>query len=239
MAEMIISIAIPTHDDRLAWYGETINNLHDCLEVSEIIIVDDCSDDIGIFARMTGLMPIYNKIRVSRNAVREGAFRNKFYAVSQCKERYVALLDSDNIFNKDYLTSFSLSGIKHTLNCPVKAKPYFDYTELQNNVFTKHNVTPFASQRLFQMMINTGNYIVEKDKYIRALQPLFDANIKAPQCSDVAWAAYHILNTGYSIGFVPGMQYEHLDHPDSTYRKYKNLEPNATRDCLELIRGLS
>jgi glycosyltransferase involved in cell wall biosynthesis len=233
-----ISIAIPTHADRQAWYGETINQLHDHEEVSEIVIVDDCTG-LDIFAKITNLARVYKKVNLSRNAVIEGAFRNKYIAVSQCREAYVAIMDSDNIFKREYLAAFLESKMRFTINCPVKANPYFNYTSLQNIVVTKSNVAVLTENPTFQMMINTGNYIVDRDFYLSALQKPFSAGEKAPQCSDVAWAAYHILNAGGTIGFVPGMQYDHLDHPDSTYRKFKDKEPGATLRCLSLLKELS
>ena len=92
-----ISICIPfyeTHDLTTNFLDSIINEDF----INEIIISDDCSQKKFNYQN--------NKVKIYRNKINQGAFRNKYISVSKAKNQWVLLLDSDNFIDLDILKKF-------------------------------------------------------------------------------------------------------------------------------------
>ena len=72
--------------------------------VSEIVICDDCSEDL-IFKKLKHKIKTINnaKIKLFRNKENKGAFLNKVESIKKCSNDWVALIDSDNEIDKSYI----------------------------------------------------------------------------------------------------------------------------------------
>jgi glycosyltransferase involved in cell wall biosynthesis len=232
-----ISIAIPTHDDRLYWFGQTVRNLCNHPAISEIIIVDDASEQ-NIFDKIMNTTLPLNNLQLYQNDKRLGVFKNKINAVLKCKEKWVALLDSDNVFNVDYIDAFLQCKEHYDINCPVKGLPAFDYSKYSGVAMTAKIAAGNVNDPAFVMAINTGNYIVDRERFLSVLKPMYHSGVTVPYCADVLWMNYHLLSAGQSMYFVPWMEYQHNDHPNSTYRINKQREPGATKYWLDKLSGL-
>lgn len=235
------SIAIPTHGDRLHWYLQTIKNVHDDPRVGEIIVYHDCTNQ-SIIEKDEELFKSFSKVRLGFKNCKQGVFRNKYISVLSCMSDLVCLWDSDNIFGVDYLDALekSLDQIKNesAIRCPVKALPRFDFTKWENYLITKTTAKQYMDNPAFRVHMNTGNYVVPREEYLRILKPLFDSGEQSPNCCDVIWQNYHLLNAGMNMVLVPGMQYQHTDHPDSTYRQFHDKEHGITEIWQQKIMEL-
>lgn len=237
-----ISVAIATHQDRIKWYIHIIKKLYDV--VDEFIVLEDNPTDL-IFNRSCEALKGMNKVIHTRTQAlgfngQQGPFKTKFQAVSLCSYEYVAILDSDNEFGVRYIEAFKKAALQtmpgNTIYCPIKALPRFDFSAYKGQMFTRNNAGYFMKDGPFQVLMNTGNYVVRKNDYFNILEPLFQEKI--PHCCDVIYANYHILKANGTMCVVEGMKYGHLDHPDSTYRQNVEKEPEETLKWQNMVRNL-
>jgi len=234
----MISVAIPTHQDRIKYYIHTIKNLYNV--VDEFIVVDDASGD-KVVNKAKEILNGMSKVCFVPGKQRLGAFRNKVDAVRMCRNPWVALLDSDNLFEADYINAFkkaleTMPGC--TVYAPVQSRPRFNFREFEGQRITSGNAGKFMENDMFQVLMNTGNYVVDRVKYLEVLEPIFESNEVIPQCCDVCFANYYLLKAGGTIGVAPGMSYSHLDHPESTYHQFVEKEPEETLKWQNMIRSL-
>jgi hypothetical protein len=232
-----ISVAIATHQDRIKWYIHIIRKLYDV--VDEFIVLEDNPTDL-IFDRANEVLKQYSKVAHLRTTEHNGPFRNKLQALGYCKNEYVAILDSDNEFGVRYIENFKNAATKtmpgNTVYCPVKALPRFDFSKYKGQLIINGNAGHFMEDGPFQVLMNTGNYVVRRKEYFKILEPLY--NEKIPHCCDVIYANYHILKSGGTMCVVDGMKYGHLDHPGSTYRQNVDKEPEETLKWQNMVRTL-
>lgn len=233
----MISVAIPTHQDRIKWYIHIIKKLYDV--VDEFIVLEDNPSDL-IFQKAEDVLKNMKKVTHLRTYAHNGPFRNKIQTVEYCKNEYIAILDSDNEFGVKYIEAFKKAALQtmkgNSIYCPVKALPRFDFSKYKGQVIINGNAGHFMEDGSFQVLMNTGNYVVRKDIYLNTLNPLW--NEKIPYCCDVIYANYHLLKAGATMCVVDGMKYGHLDHPGSAYRQNVEKEPNETLKWQNMVRTL-
>lgn len=233
----MISVAIPTHQDRVKYFIHNIKRLYDV--VDEFVVIDDASGPI-IDRRIREAISGMKKVRYYQNESKRGVFLNKYYTVLMCNHEWVAMLDSDNDFGIRYIEAFknALEAMKgNTIYCPVKALPNFDFSKYSGKIIINGNAGYFMEDGMFQVLMNTGNYVVNRKKYLEILRPC-SLSEYIPQCCDVIYSNYHILKAGGTMCVVPGMKYRHLDHPGSTYRQNVEKEPNETLKWQNMVRTL-
>lgn len=189
--------------------------------VSEIVIVDDCSQKID-FKVVEAFCESYEKVRLYRNKANVGCYQNKAIAISKAHNEWVAILDSDNIFRPDYLDKLFRYNTQHgwksnTILAPDFAQPTFDYRHFSGHTITKQNVSGYAKKKRFDCLINTANYFVNRDEYLR----VFDKSIE-PWTADTMYQNRNWLVAGNQIHVLQGLQYEHRIHPQSHYQQFNH-----------------
>lgn len=209
--ERQISICL-THFNRSDMIERAIEKIIDDDRVSEIVIVDDNSDESHKAWLQTFAKP-HDKIRIVWNASNLGCYRNKREAISKSSNEFCFILDSDNIFDKHYIDHIYAYGLwdKNTIYAPSKAKP-FDYTAFEGRILTKMNISKFVGKKLFDAMMNTMNYFVNRDEYLR----VWDSEAK-PYAIDSIYQNLQWIAAGNKFFVVPGMEYEHTIHTGSLY----------------------
>src|SRR5690349_2792113 len=95
-----ISVAI-TNYNRSTLTIESFIQVLDYHRISEILILDDCSEQ-SHFNTLKSLLPVSPKIKLLRNDQNLGMSLNKAKAIRLCEEEWVAILDSDNIFTHEF-----------------------------------------------------------------------------------------------------------------------------------------
>lgn len=200
--------------------------------IEEIIITDENGED------SEEIQKVYkdnDKIKVFINDKVLGAYLNKRKCVSLAKNDWVCLMDSDNFAPLSYFEAWNTCIKDNKLNndfiyapwrtIPQQSHPGFDYmkfTEEYNfekckELFDKN---PFyENQNIFKCMLNTGNYIINKEIYNFCFT---DENLKHVEdnCKglDVLFQNYLLLTKGNcKLVLVPNMEYHHIVHSGSYY----------------------
>ena len=134
--------------------------------VSEIVIVDDCSQE-SIRRRVKDYTKQFEKVKVFLNRKNLGCYKNKREAISLAKNEFVIIFDSDNIMTKSYIDKiFEQEWDENTILAPDYVVS-FDYRHFADQVITKSNVRKYVDQKQFDCLINTMNYFVHRDNYLK------------------------------------------------------------------------
>ena len=218
---MKLTLAI-TNFNRSDMVMEVFEKVHDHPLIDEIVIVDDCSE----FDKYNELYRLIYfgdykakhkdldswKIKLFRNENNLGMSRNKREAVSKAKNEWVALIDSDNILYPEYLDAVEkeLKYGKGIIWCPDFAEPEHDFRIMAGHFYDKQNAKLSLENREFRVFLNTCNYVVNRDEYLKVYK--YDETIKE---SDTIYFNTLWLEAGNAFYVVPGMKYHHRKHSGS------------------------
>lgn len=228
MSEVKLSLCIPTFN-RWNFLEKTIPEYISNPYIQEIVISDENGTDIEkIRAKFS-----HPKLKLFSNTSRLGAFLNKNKAVSYATNPWVCLIDSDNFAEQSYFEAWykyiETNPIQTNIiyspsfTIPQKNHSGFDYRHLINDTFTLETTWGIFGKFHVQTMLNTGNYIVNKEMYLKA-----DGTDKftdyIPKCLavDVLFKNYLMLRLGARIQLVPDMSYNHIVHDGSYYTQTAN-----------------
>ena len=220
----MISLCI-THYNRPEMLSESFMGVLTDERLSEIVIVDDCSDAGKSPMDIWEHLP--DKVKIHRNSKNLGCYANKREAVSKAENEWVILFDSDNILDTAYIDRIEnllIAGVnRRTLYQPEFARPHFNFAEFSGVNFTRENVGRHASHSVtFCTMLNAMNYFVHRDEYLRVWE-----NRTEPWTADSLLQNYNWLNAGNSIYVVPGLSYEHRIHEGSHYKAHNRKTESA------------
>ena len=206
----MVSICL-TNFNREQLLYESIEQVIDDGRISEVVISDDCSE-YGLYCRVIDHYKAYPKVKIYRNEKNLDCYLNKHKAVSLASNVWVLLIDSDNIFSKEFLdVLFSQMWDVKKLLQPDFAKPHFDFTQFSDRTVTKHNIWHTMNYSSFTTMLNAANHFFHRETWLS----VFDSTID-PVTSDSIYQNYKWLNAGNYIYVVPGLQYEHRVNKHST-----------------------
>lgn len=240
----MISLCL-TNYNRTDLLFESFAQVIDDDRISEIVIVDDCSNaDVwnAVCVKVGELNNLYPKIRLYRNDKNLGCYHNKREAVSKASNEWVILLDSDNIIDKKYLdTSFLHNG--EDWNCkyifqPIFAKPHFDFTKYATELIDHTNVYSFAHEPTFTTALNAMNYFVNRDEFLRVFE-----DRPEPWTADSILINYNWLKAGNSIYFCPGLEYYHrIDgygkENGSHYKEHHRKTGNLYNEIVNKLKAM-
>ena len=187
--------------------------------VSEIIIHDDCSSQ--------EILSTSSKIKVYRNESNLGAFKNKYLAVSKSTNEWVYLLDSDNYISNDtlevmknldlekgicYLPS-KVNLIDHGLDKSLDGViKNFNFGLVDADVCKEHIK---ANNRDIRWFVNAGNFIVNRDDYVNAIESVYNNKEYPFFEADAIAFTYNWFKAGYKLKSVDGLCHNHRTRPDS------------------------
>lgn len=198
-----ISLCITNYNRYVYLFKSFEQVLHD-ERISEIVIVDDCSDK-DIYDAIAERVKHMPKVRLFRNASNLSVYDNKKEAVSKATNEYCIIFDSDNIIGVDFIDKvYSIEWNSKTILAPDFAQPVFDYRQYSGTTFRKSNVAKYAQRGNFACLINTMNYFVHRDSYVSTWQP--KQGIKG---ADSIYMNYLWLMAGNDIHVLKGLQYFH------------------------------
>lgn len=236
MKDQSISVCLTTFN-RSDLLFESYKRIYDHPLVSQIVIVDDCSD-LDIHWKLQQEFEHQKKIKFVINERNLGCYANKRMAVSHADNEWVILFDSDNILGKDYIDRIEnllVAGVSpKTLYQPEFARPHFNFGSFAGQNFTRGNVARFADNATFTTALNAMNYFVNRDEYLRVWEDRAE-----PWTSDSLLQNYNWLNAGNSIYFVPGLSYEHRIHEGSHYREHVGKNGNLHSELIHKLKLLS
>jgi glycosyltransferase involved in cell wall biosynthesis len=205
-----VAICVPTwnrFDFTIKCFEQIINDER----VEEFIINDDNSND-GSYERLVDFYKYNPKVKLFQNKERLKVHGNKAEAIKKSSAEWCILFDSDNVISKQYLdTIFSQEWNEDTIFQPSFAMPNFDYRHLEG-VYNISNMSDRYEQPLFECMLNTQNFFVNREKYIETWEDQLDIN-----GADSIFFNYLWLKKNNSIFVMPNLSYEHTVHRGSFY----------------------
>ena len=208
-----------TNYNRYEMLLESFQHVYDDPRISEIVISDDHSD-INIYNKLVEYCKDKPKIKLFRNDKNVGMSLNKKLAIERSTSEWAIIFDSDNVLRPVYINNFMeffvesmpFDGQKKMIYCPDFAWPDFDYTKFSGQTINRKNVKRYMPQKMFDCFMNTANYIVNRNWYMKTYQ--HDSTVKA---ADTIHFNYLWLKSGGSFYVVPGMQYFHRVHSGSGF----------------------
>ena len=221
-----ISLGIPFFNSSEYIFDAIKTALNDDF-ISEIVICDDKSDQkhiLNLYEIISNLSDC-KKVKVVQNDNNLGPYRNKYRTVKNCKCDWVYLLDSDNYFDSNSLNVVKkLDYDLNTLYFPKISKVFPSGDNVEYNMFKKidfHFVKNLVEKGLqitdsICMILNGGNFVVNKNEYIRTQQEFFN-NYEDVFAADVIAFSYYWLKGGNNYEVVDNFEYYHRKRPDSVY----------------------
>jgi len=228
-----ISICIPQYG-RSDLVMETLEYPLKDDRINEIILCDDYSkieDYHKLIYNIKGL----KKIRVVKNIANMYVQHNKRNCISFSKNEWAIILDNDNIIDKDFVDKlFNIENWdKNTIYHPAFASPHFSYRQFNNQIITKENVSGYCEHPIFVTLLNTNNYFVNRDEYLRVYQ--YDSSVRG---ADGIYFAYNWLKAGNKIKIVENLQYFHRVHPGSEFLHERDSNMKLIFKWLENVKQL-
>lgn len=227
MYTTLYGLAIPNYDRPVERIADAV--LSD-LRLDDLVVVDDGSPHPYSIDHGVGNYP-----RLVMHPDNVGCYRNKRRAVQACANAWVILLDSDNAISEGYLDALDRYAPHDTrvLYCPTFARPAFDYREYTGLIVDKHNVAAYVDRPRFLTALNTGNFLVHRETYLKVHNDKFD-----PLAADSLYFCVRWLERGGLITFVPNLEYEHALSADSNYVKHAEASAPIFADLTTRLRGM-
>lgn len=226
-----MTLAITNHN-RTSLLFESYSKVIDDSRISEIIIVDDCSDP-DIYEQVKAEVSKHPKIKLFRNEINLGMLANKRRAIELSSSELVISFDSDNVIDHRYLDAIPKELHSDTIYCPSFAEPAFDYRQYEGQTFDKSNTGKLMDEKMFRCLTNTANYLVNRDAYLKAWEP--NPEIKG---SDTIFFNYTWLRKGGKLYVVPGMHYQHRMHEGSGWLQHHQYNVKQAEKTIKLIKAL-
>ena len=240
---MKLSLVIPTFD-RTDFVIEAFAQVLDNPIINEIIIVDDFSD-VEVYSKLWNLINnLQNKkIKLFRNDKNLGPLLNKYEAVKKCKNKWIVMVDSDNIMNNEYIEKMEQLDKKEEdmLYCPEilmaeGGKVNFSYEEFRGLVVDKNNVKKYIDGINFECWMNTGNYFFNRNAYLKNVESNeIDARLSL---TDSVYFSYLWLLSGNRMKIVSGVHYIHRIHKGSWWQNHSKECVRLTTEITEKIKEI-
>lgn len=214
---------------------ESFTKVYNDKRITEIVISDDCSDqkvfdDLKYFIETAEL----EKVKLFRNNTNMGMSVNKQLAIKRATNEWCIIFDSDNVLDRSYVDAlYAINWEPDTIYCPEFARPNFDYRMFAGMTFDKESIKGYIEDTQFSMLLNTSNYFVNKNAYLRAFK--FNPLIKG---SDTIWMALNWLKAGNKFHVVKDLQYEHLVHDGSGFMEHVHYNLAKAEETRKLISVL-
>lgn len=199
------------------------------------------------------------KIRVIRNDKNLGGFLNKYNVVKESKNDWVYLLDSDNFLIDSSITSL------YTCDWDPKVCYYPNVLimERRDNILRqwddwnhrrfgyelidmkKIKELILIEEHLIQKnqcglgvsgFLNTGNFFVNKDSYIKCFKNILGQNIET-YAADVIAFSYYWLNFGNYFKIIPELYYYHRLRSDSYWSSTGNFSDQIANNYMRLFKN--
>jgi glycosyltransferase involved in cell wall biosynthesis len=206
--------------------------------VSEIIIVDDCSPE-STYRKIQVYTSGHEKIKLFRNRKNLGCYKNKREAISLATNEYVIIFDSDNIMTKGYIDKiFEQEWNENVILAPDYVVS-FDYRHFAGLEINRRNVSKYVNMKQFDCLINTMNYFVHRDSYLK----VWDGSIE-PWTADTIYQNYRWIDSGRTFKVVKGLEYEHrIKHnfreEQSHYQTHVRMTGNLFNNLMNKLRRMS
>lgn len=232
MNNRTISFSLTTYN-RFEFTKNCIDSVINDGRISEIVCHDDDSED-QYWDKLYWEYKGVDKIKLTRNRRNLDCYENKMMSVLSAESEYCIVADSDNTYPKEYIDAiFNEEWDMKTILAPSFARDTFDYREFSGLIVTKENVNEYFDKPFFSTMMNTMNFFVHREEFLRTWDGTVD-----PVTADSIYFAYCWLARGNKIKVVEGMEYQHAIHSGSHYVNNCNRTGNFHSEVENKIRQL-
>jgi len=237
----MISIAITNHnrsDMTIEAFAKVIDNPF----VTEVVIVDDCSEENIYNDLVSKVKSLDNdKVFLYRNDKNLGAFFNKYEAIRRCRNEWVIIFDSDNIIDNDYINiAATLEKRPDTIYCPAvvqilrEQRGKWNFTAFSD--IDLNTAKLFVYDRNFKILMNTGNYLVNRRRYVNTIVA---RHLNKGFCKDDSFYFNYLwLKDGNRLSVTTGMTYMHRIHDGSYWLDNADLFLAIQNKLIEKIKAL-
>lgn len=194
-----------TNYNRVELLLDSFENIYDVDEITEIVVSDDHSEKDN-FELLEKYFEHFPKVKHFRNDINLDCYFNKHRAIKLASNDWCCLWDSDNTFGFDYINRlFQIQGWdENTAYLPSFAAPHFDYRRFEGLEITKENVANYINDPTCSTMLNTMNYFVNRNFYMKC----WDGDFNPYNCDSI-YMNYLWLKNGGKLYVVPGLTYQH------------------------------
>jgi len=254
-----VSIAIPTYNSSKYLYN-CIKALSNFKTIDEIIVHDDHSStqEFENIKKITEKFSSKLNIKIYRNEINIGAYKNKYKNIEKCNNEIVYQIDSDNIVSSDldkvveniykendenylYLPSEIIQFRKYPKLAKILSKfnkkykvTYtkddfiFDKGIFQKAIRDEHN---FTIDKNINWILNSGNFIVNKSKFIKIMKNGF--NSKERYQMDAVAISFFWIEANGKIKTLKDLKHFHRKRQDSV----SFVESEGSYEFLQDIRS--
>jgi len=224
-----LSLCITNHNrDKMLF--ESFEQVLNDDRVSEIVIVDDNSED-NFWKKVKNYCDDKPKIKLFRNRKNLGCYKNKREAIANAVNEFVIIFDSDNVMTTGYIDKiFDQQWDENIIFAPDYVVS-FDYRHFAGQTITKSNVSKMTGQVIFDCLINTMNYFVHRDNYLK----VWDGSIE-PWTADTIYQNFRWLESGRSFHVLKGLEYNHrIEHEARQEASHYNQHHRKTGNLFNVI----
>ena len=174
---------------------------------------------------------------------------NKLRACSYAKNKWIALIDSDNfadqdyfITTKNYIETNVQNDEKNVILSPCKSN-CFDYSMLAGIIFKKGDFPKYDTNE-YTLLIKTGNYVIHKS-LIDGLDISNETNNihNSPTCDVILMNTLFFEQFELKFHVVPELTYTHVIHELSIYKQlgeiYKDFNESIRQRHFRFIQKSS
>ena len=235
MENVKLSLCITTMDRFDTFLSKNLDKYLDYLFddlIDEIIISDENGNDYNkIREKYKNLMETTTNFKVYKNEQRLGVFKNKLKVCSYASNHHIVLIDSDNFPDdkyfkivKEYIGKNKETFPQNVILAPSRSinhndAPNLNYKEFENKIITKKNIKQYLPNIKFQVLLNTGNFVISKTitdniKYNSEILDIISG-------CDVVFFNLMALQqfADLEIRVIEGLEYSHTEHNDGEYNK--------------------
>ena len=177
----------------------------------------------------------FPKIKFIKNVVNHHNQHNKKNCISFSKNEWCLVFDNDNTFDKDFIDKLYhfKAWNKNTIYHPAFASPHFDYRKFNDDFIDKKNVKYYCKEPIFVTLMNTNNYFVNRDEYVK--QYKHDPNVRG---ADGIYYGYNWMKAGNKLKIVKDMQYFHRVHEGSEFLREQDTNMKLIYEWLSKLEKL-
>jgi len=232
-----LTIAIPTYNRFTPFLENYLPKYLRFNFVDSILIGDETGDDINKITQTS--WGSQSKFKFIKNSERLGAYHNKLNLLKSATTDWIALIDSDNELTHDYLTELykywkyhgqNEKYIYHAANLQQVYRTgelWPRLAQFSERKIDKNNWNTFLTEGDADYALGAGNCVFHK-----SVTKFLPESLPKDQLVECKIMNKILVENGYTLVFVPGMKYYHLEHDNSLYfkRKEEMINYNESTD---------
>jgi len=233
------SVGIP-HYNQGSFIARPLRNLLNNPAVSEVVIVDDGSNEVEFdeLNKQVSKIDKRGKVKIFRREENRGAMLTKLECVERSTSDWVLVLDCDNTAFKGYLNR--LAPLKNrcddTIYCANWAFPYFPFHELSGMSIDFQQARDFLQNGILKRkyLLNDGNYLVNRRRYSEIVSLI---GRLPSDVVDVLVVNYLWLSKGGKLEVIPGAKYMHRVNSSSFWSQTAEASKKRLLEIYARLEG--